>query len=204
MADAEKARGRSLTEVERQSLRPTPKEVQAVSRASREQKMPGDRAELDGGWGAELARHGYTAPLASGAVEAPETAQRVADVRSLAVEALGLGGDPDDPMYPQVLADGLRGAGFPRLARGEFDEGEARGVLVAWALSPAGLTADHSVWTRDEALNRLVPHAVTADLDVDAVVDVVRRVEAGGSCSTPGPPRAAGILGPTPSSRPKT
>ena len=68
-----------------------------MSRASREQKMPGDRAELDAGWGAQLARHGYTAPLASGAVEAPETAQRVADVRSLAVEALGLGGDPKDP-----------------------------------------------------------------------------------------------------------
>jgi len=70
VATAAKARGRPLTEVERQALRPTPKEVQAVSRASREQKMPRDRAELDAGWGAQLARHGYTAPLASGAVEA--------------------------------------------------------------------------------------------------------------------------------------
>jgi len=137
-------------------------------------------------------------------VEAPETAQRVADVRSLAVEALGLDGDAKGPMYPKVLADGLRGAGFSRLARSEFDEGEARGVIVAWALSPAGLTVDQSVWTRDGALNRLVPHAVAAGLEADAVVDVVRRVEAGGSCSTPGPPRAAGIRGPTPSSPPRT
>jgi hypothetical protein len=192
VVDAEKARGRSLTEVERQALRPTPKEVQAVSRASREQKMPGTRAELDGGWGAELARHGYTAPLASGAVEAPETAQRIADVRSLAVKALGLGGDPKDPMYPKVLADGLRGAGFSRLARSEFDEGEARGVIVAWALSPAGLTVDHSVWTRDEALNRLVPHAVAASLEPGAVVDVVRRVEAGGVMLDPGAAQGGG------------
>ena len=192
VADAEKARGRSLTEVERQALRPTPKEVQAVSRASREQKMPGTRAERDDGWGAELARHGYTAPLASGAVEAPETAQRVADVRSLAVEALGLGGDPDDPMYPKVLTDGLRGAGFPRLARGDFDEGEARGVIVTWALSPVGLTVDHSVWTRDEALNRLVPHAVAASLEPAAVVDVVRRVEAGGVMLDPGAAQGGG------------
>jgi len=192
VADAEKARGRSLTEVERQALRPTPKEVQAVSRASREQKMPADREELDGGWGAELARHGYTAPLASGAVEAPETAQRVADVRSLAVKALGLGGDRDDPMSPKVLAEGLRDAGFPRLARAEFDEGEARGVLVTWALSPAGLTVDHSVWTRDEALNRLVPPAVAASLEPAAVVDVLRRVEAGAVMLDPGAAQGGG------------
>jgi hypothetical protein len=187
VATAAKARGRPLTEVERQALRLTPKEVQAVSRASREQKMPRDRAELDAGWGAQLARHGYTAPLASGAVEAPETAQRVADVRSLAVEALGLGGDPKD------VADGLRGAGFPHLARGEFDEGEARGVLVAWALSPAGLTVDHSVWTRDEALDRLVPlHAVASSLDPSAIVDVLRRVEAGAVMLDPGAAQGGG------------
>ena len=107
VATAAKARGRPLTEVERQALRPTPKEVQAVSRASREQKMPRDRAELDAGWGAQLARHGYTAPLASGAVEAPETAQRVADVRSLAVEALGLGGDPKDRGRRWLAGSGL-------------------------------------------------------------------------------------------------
>ena len=125
-------------------------------------------------------------------MEAPETAQRVADVRSLAVEALGLGGDPADPMHPKVLADGLRQAGFPHLARGEFDEGEARTVLVTWALSPAGLTVDHSVWTRDEALNRIVPPAFAADLEPAAIVDVLRRVEAGAVMLDPGAAQGGG------------
>jgi conjugative relaxase-like TrwC/TraI family protein len=58
--DAEGLAPRELTTAEYVSQRPTIKQVQALSRANREDKLPLTRAQLAAAWGQLLGRHGYT------------------------------------------------------------------------------------------------------------------------------------------------
>ena len=140
--------GRPLTWSEREALRPTQDQVQALSRASREAKLPQSRTELAQAWGRVIDDHGY-GHQPSG----PD------------------GGAPSPPPpASRELATALAA-----WALGELRPDRAR--AVASDAAPHGMTAGQSVWTREELLDRLTPLAVAHHLDADDVAGVVREVE---------------------------
>jgi len=147
--------GRPLTWNERQALRPTQDQVQALSRASREAKIPQSRAELAAAWGRVIDDHGYghqpppSSPSPSDGAPPAALAQRptVDVVHDLAAWALG-----------------------------ELGPTRARQLAIP-AETAQGMTSGQSVWTREELLDTVTPLGVARQLDASGISGVVREVE---------------------------
>jgi hypothetical protein len=141
--------GRPLTWSERAALRPTQEQVQALSRASREAKIPQSRAELAAAWGRVIDDHGYGHQPSGDGPPSPSSPHLSGDVASaLATWALGELG----PERSRELA-------LPR-------EGVAH-----------GMTHGQSVWTREELLDTVTPLSVARRLDASDIANVVWEVE---------------------------
>jgi conjugative relaxase-like TrwC/TraI family protein len=146
--------GRPLTWNERQALRPTQDQVQALSRASREAKIPQSRAELAAAWGRVIDDHGY-------GHQPPSSPY------------------PRDGAPPATVAERPTGAVAQDLATWALGElGPARARQLALPAETAqGMTAGQSVWTREELLDSVTPLGVARHLDASGISAVVREVE---------------------------
>ena len=140
--------GRPLTWSERAALRPTQDQVQALSRASREAKIPQSRAELAAAWGRVIDDHGYGHQPSGDGPSAPRSPAPVDTASAIADWALGE----------------LTPAQAPRLA-------------LPRELAAHGMTETQSVWTREELLDTVTPMAVSSGLDAASLAGVVREVE---------------------------
>jgi conjugative relaxase-like TrwC/TraI family protein len=83
---------RELTAAERASQKPTLKQVQALSRANREDKLPLSRGELAAAWGRVLSQHGYRHQSSPGNDLRLTARQRERAVDSITAWALGAEG----------------------------------------------------------------------------------------------------------------
>jgi hypothetical protein len=147
--------GRPLTWSERQALRPTQDQVQALSRASREAKIPQSRAELAAAWGRVIDDHGYG--------HQPPPSSR----------------PPSDGAPPAGLAERPTGDVAHALAAwalGELGPAQARQLALP-AETAQGMTSGQSVWTREELLDTVTPLGVSRHLDASGIGAVVREVE---------------------------
>ena len=147
--------GRPLTWSERQALRPTQDQVQALSRASREAKIPQSRAELAAAWGRVIDDHGY-------GYQPPPSSP-----------------PPSDGAPPAGLAERPTGDVAHALAAWALGElGPARARQLALPAETAqGMTSGQSVWTREELLATVTPLGVARHLDASGIGAVVREVE---------------------------
>jgi len=147
--------GRPLTWNERQALRPTQDQVQALSRASREAKIPQSRAELASAWGRVIDDYGY------GHQPPPSSPS------------------PRDGAPPAGLAERPTGHVAQDLAAWALGElGPARARQLALPAETAqGMTGGQSVWTREELLDTVTPLGVARHLDASGISAVVREVE---------------------------
>jgi hypothetical protein len=147
--------GRPLTWSERQALRPTQDQVQALSRASREAKIPQSRAELAAAWGRVIDDHGY-------GYQPPPSSP-----------------PPSDGAPPAGLAERPTGDVAHALAAwalGELGPAQARQLALP-AETAQGMTSGQSVWTREELLDTVTPLGVARHLDASGIGAVVREVE---------------------------
>ncbi len=80
---------RALTTAEYASQKPTLRQVQALSRANREDKLPLTRTELAAEWGHVLGEHGYSHQTGSGGDLRPTGAEREESMTAIAAWALG-------------------------------------------------------------------------------------------------------------------
>jgi hypothetical protein len=147
--------GRPLTWSERQALRPTQDQVQALSRASREAKIPQSRAELAAAWGRVIDDHGY------GHQPPPSSLP------------------PSDGAPPAAVAERPTGDVAHDLAAwalGELGSARARQLALP-AETVQGMTSGQSVWTREELLDSVTPLGVARHLDASGIGAVVREVE---------------------------
>jgi hypothetical protein len=168
--------GRPLTWSERAALRPTQDQVQALSRASREAKIPQSRAELAAAWGRVIDDHGYghqpsgdgppgprspgdvTSAIAAWALGelTPAQAQHLPLPREVAAhgmtEAQSVWTREEllDTVTPMAVSSGLDAASLAGVVR----EVERRAVQLADRVSPGivrgGLPGP--VWTTPEML----------------------------------------------------
>ena len=118
-----------LTQAERDLCRPTPREVAALSRASREQKLATSRAELAEEWGRVCAAHGYQhqpADLPEPPCR-PDPGSRGRAMAEISADALS----PDGLVAGRSVFDRSDILEYvaPRAVRGRLDEGEMRSVV---------------------------------------------------------------------------
>jgi hypothetical protein len=146
--------GRPLTWSERQALRPTQDQVQALSRASREAKIPQSRAELAAAWGRVIDDHGY-------GHQPPPSSPSPTDGAPPAAVTERPSGD-----VAHALAD---------WALGELGPAQAR--QFALPAETQGMTGAQSVWTREELLDTVTPLGVARHLDAAGIGAVIREVE---------------------------
>jgi conjugative relaxase-like TrwC/TraI family protein len=95
--------GRPLTWNEREALRPTQEQVQALSRASREAKIPQSRADLAAAWGRVIDDHGYGPQTGSDGPSSPQAPAPAAVASALAEWALG----QEPPQHSALAAHGM-------------------------------------------------------------------------------------------------
>jgi conjugative relaxase-like TrwC/TraI family protein len=95
--------GRPLTWNEREALRPTQEQVQALSRASREAKIPQSRADLAAAWGRVIDDHGYGPQTDSDGPSSPQAPAPADAVPALAEWALG----QQQPHHSALAAHGM-------------------------------------------------------------------------------------------------
>ncbi|MGP8159605.1 MAG: relaxase domain-containing protein, partial [Candidatus Dormibacteria bacterium] len=146
--------GRPLNWSERQALRPTQDQVQALSRASREAKIPQSRAELAAAWGRVIDDHGY------GHQPPPSSPS------------------PNDGAPPLAVAERPTGDIAQDLAAWALGElGPAQARQFALPAETQGMTSGQSVWTREELLDTVTPLGVARHLDASGIGAVVREVE---------------------------
>ena len=147
--------GRPLTWSERQALRPTQDQVQALSRASREAKIPQSRAGAGGGLG---------------------TGDRRPRLRSPAAPLVP---SPTDGAPPAAVAERPAGDVAQDLAAwalGELGPARARQLALP-AATAQGMTGGQSVWTREELLDTVTPLGVARHLNASGIGAVVWEVE---------------------------
>ena len=140
--------GRPLTWSERAALRPSQEQVQALSRASREAKIPQSRAELAAAWGRVIDDHGYGHQPSGGGPAAPRPPAPVDTASAIADWALG-----------------------------ELTPARSQHVALPRQLATHGMTERRSVWTREELLDAVTPMAVSSGLDAASLAGVVWEVE---------------------------
>jgi hypothetical protein len=146
--------GRPLTWSERQALRPTQDQVQALSRASREAKIPQSRAELAAAWGRVIDDHGY------GHQPPPSSPS------------------PTDGAPPAAVTEPPTGDVAHALAGWALGElGPAHARQFALPAETQGMTGAQSVWTREELLDTVTPLGVARHLDAAGISAVIREVE---------------------------
>ena len=140
--------GRPLTWSERAALRPSQEQVQALSRASREAKIPQSRAELAAAWGRIIDDHGY-----------------------------GHQPSGDGPPAPRSPAPVDTASAIADWALGELTPARSQHLALPRQLATHGMTERRSVWTREELLDTLTPMAVSSGLDAASLAGVVWEVE---------------------------